>query len=911
MLLSPSFNDTEAASQQLLAEASSPVRRSPAAPVSASAVVGANLLNQARTLTKPPALKEKAGTLPKLRQLKPPQLRPDRLEKPGKLARASLSSLVSEALPKKVRGDKLYEIEPSPEKKRPHSLPSRAAALERDGFTEEFVMAEDNEMVPESSQARTEKDLSADSAGVQGRLAGDDQASEALVSPAAPVQKPGAGAKKLRGRPRKSGESTATASLPEAGTLEVQTLVAHNVHPEDVEIIHLPSSPPELPLQEEESAVPTNRRGRPRKSGESSTSTRLSEVDQPATHEKNEPPVPSPTIKRKARPGEKQRVDANAEAILQAPQARKKRRLNGPVMLSPDMPAFEEDLIAPRLASPRDAHVRNDLQPASGIPIRSTRSRTARAEAEVARAQEHSATAIITAVLASKAKPATRQARSTRMAKAALIPSSFKGKPSSSNPRSERGAARSEEHSDIVVEGISNKPTADHETLRRDQNDVASDIDVEGHEHHGEHVEEEEEDQEQQTNGQNNERHSEAAELQEEDQDDSAHIETATSANVEQTVNSDISRPSQLNRVFDFADSKERTGVCSTKLGRSIHRRCDRSRVILSRVEEDCSLDDIAKCKDGLIELLQSIHVRVQGEHRTAFKRDAFTYLFRDLIIVLEAVHDKLQEKNGDITRSLDSMQIVYPFIRELLRFKDTIDSWKVVVHQRTKGDRLIKGVESSLIAPLRITATEFGRHFRQLLKAETFHRAAVEAQRRHEEEEQEAIRIQEMIRLVRERRKRWQELHIVRMQCEPDPSRRRRLRFIEPVQTAETDANGRPFERVPFFGERSAPPPQWTAVSSGREWTSEQETALLDALQSSSGQFIRNEYLLCMSLTMHSTDLEHFFRILCAPSGALRDFSVSDIAAKMAWVRSGWAQLSHQHGWEVPIWVKNIPVLP
>jgi hypothetical protein len=126
-----------------------------------------------------------------------------------------------------------------------------------------------------------------------------------------------------------------------------------------------------------------------------------------------------------------------------------------------------------------------------------------------------------------------------------------------------------------------------------------------------------------------------------------------------------------------------------------------------------------------------------------------------------------------------------------------------------------------------------------------------------------------------------------------------------------ETDANGNEFERVPFFGERNAPPPSSVIASSGKEWTSEQDAALLDALQSFTRKFACQITLLNTRLTTLAA-LEDIFKEHCRSRGALREFSVSDFAAKLAWVRSSWAQLLHLHpNWELPEWVKKIPVLP
>ena len=58
----------------------------------------------------------------------------------------------------------------------------------------------------------------------------------------------------------------------------------------------------------------------------------------------------------------------------------------------------------------------------------------------------------------------------------------------------------------------------------------------------------------------------------------------------------------------------------------------------------------------------------------------------------------------------------------------------------------------------------------------------------------------------------------------------------------------------------------------------------------------------------------EKLFHAHCRPGGMLRDFTVPDITAKAAWVRSAYLkfhQAQQNKDWEVPDWVKQIPILP
>jgi hypothetical protein len=796
----------------------------------------------------------------------------------------------------------MYDLEPSPQKKRPHSLPTQLTNSEDDYVDDTPAVEEVEERVPETSQVQPEGE-GADGLGIV-----DGSQMDFGLMP-----------KKKRGRPRKSGASAISAAGPEPEA-PVSTAVEDDSRAADSNI---PSSPP-LPVKRQ--------RGRPRKSGASSMSapildakSNLDQVDE-ATHVEPEP-------NRKTRPGKETNSTSKVDGSSKAPP-KKLRRLNGPTMKSPDMPDFEEDLPSPkatRKASQKPIQpIANLGSPITKVPVRSSRSRTAQVEAAQAAVEDHSATAIINSEYDPAAKTHPHRALKRGSKKPILLvkPSKRQKNAASHSRETELGSVAEAPRKTVVKAG---EPFVDLGSLVDDADEAVDDAafivsqtrknagagydedpSVGGTRRNPEKVvndadqaddgEDEEQEEEEELDEQ-------AEQQGAEDQNEEAGVEGASLAVADPANNN--SSLSTLDKVFQFTDSEERDGECATKWGRLLRRRCARARVVLSRSGDDGpSLDDIVQLKDDLVGLLASTNGKIREERRLYFKRDAFAYLFRELTLVLEAMHDKLQEMEGDITASSSALAIVYHFLNKMLVFKDTMDSWKVKVPQRSQGDRLIRDVESGLVVPLRDIAKEFRILLHQHKRAEQGRQAMLEAQRQQAAREQELIRQEEEVRSGRERRKRWQDLHIVRMQCEPDLARRRRLRFVEPLHTQEIDANGRPFERVPFLGERSAPPSTWIAAVSDREWTSEQEAALLDDLQSSIRKFRKQQS------GLHHTDnicsaLERIFTRHCRPRGALRDFSVPDFAAKMAWVRSGWTQLSQQRGWEIPEWVTKIPTLP
>lgn len=488
---------------------------------------------------------------------------------------------------------------------------------------------------------------------------------------------------------------------------------------------------------------------------------------------------------------------ASANQMIKSPAAKKRKVLRGPKFRDPEAANLEEDVIT-RSIGEHNAQPNGDPQPEVRIPFRATRLRTAQAEAE--KAKDTSATAIIAGSSDRGELTLVGPSRATRSSKPAPKPSRRKIS---------------------QMEAIPANPTA--ELTEGDGEDSKEGTRSTGKKQQG-------------VEATNNER-VEAQEVAENIESDAqVDIDGAVLASRETASHHSTYLPA-LDKVFRFANSEDHPGACLTNLGKNIHRACDRSRVMLSQPGDGPSLEDIAKCREDLANLLASVHSKIKAGRMVAFKRDAFGYLFRPLALVLKLMHDKLQELDGDVSNSLRAVQILYPFVCDILHFKDAIDAWKVKVPQREQGERLIRNVKSGLIIHLRGAEILLRMRFVRLRAAEHMRQVRLEEERRWEKQKQELARREESLASRKERRRRWQDLHIFRMQCEPDPTRRHRLRFVEPIEAVETDANGEQFERVPVFGERSMPPPQWTAASSGIQWTTEQEVVLLDALQSSAGK--------------------------------------------------------------------------
>ncbi|RAR12544.1 hypothetical protein DDE83_004076 [Stemphylium lycopersici] len=289
--------------------------------------------------------------------------------------------------------------------------------------------------------------------------------------------------------------------------------------------------------------------------------------------------------------------------------------------------------------------------------------------------------------------------------------------------------------------------------------------------------------------------------------------------------------PGNIDNVFKFLDLEERSGKCQIKFATTIRRKCDRSCTHLH--EESVSMNTVIEDATDIQETLKHTDSEIRDKHRSAFKGDAYGHVFRSLTLYLEALYSWLQQTYRAVTESLEAMRVITPLTHAILAFKDTIASWDVSVPPSHKGGRVFKDVDIRLIAPLRQVHKTFNARLRELEDTEQRRVQYAETKRKMQEQrDAEHARI-ETIETKNKRKKRWQDLHIVRMQCEPNNYRRHKLYTTRIEDLEERDANGVVFERLPIFKPRSTQPQSQVAEPTDvLEWTDEEEIALLGGLE-------------------------------------------------------------------------------
>ncbi|OAK96561.1 hypothetical protein IQ06DRAFT_229768 [Phaeosphaeriaceae sp. SRC1lsM3a] len=368
----------------------------------------------------------------------------------------------------------------------------------------------------------------------------------------------------------------------------------------------------------------------------------------------------------------------------------------------------------------------------------------------------------------------------------------------------------------------------------------------------------------------------------ESDSDDLEEREMA--ANDASEADSKTSGP--FERVFRFLNRERRPGRCQTELCSDIRSACHRIRSQLSK--ETPSLEEVAEHTQAIQDLLLKI-CKVDEDNRRAVKGDMYGHVFRSLTRLLQSLHSYLSEENDHKLSSPESIRIISHFIHDILATKGWIADWKI----RWNSDRMIKDVDSYLIAPLRDVETTLNKQLRNLEKDDEERKALLNIRSQCDEEKREIV---ERARLQQARQMRWdhwQQLHITRMNLEPEPRRRRALFITKLEELGETDANGFTFERVPVFKDRKTPPlRRTTSIKGAIPWSTEQETALIDGLQEFAGP---NAY-------------HDIFRKYCGRDELLRDFSVLDIVTKAEWIRSRYTKVYQEKGWELPGWMQQIP---
>ncbi|XP_014554909.1 hypothetical protein COCVIDRAFT_103668 [Bipolaris victoriae FI3] len=362
--------------------------------------------------------------------------------------------------------------------------------------------------------------------------------------------------------------------------------------------------------------------------------------------------------------------------------------------------------------------------------------------------------------------------------------------------------------------------------------------------------------------------------------------------------------PESIDTVFSFLDLEEREGTCQTKRARKILHVCER---YCANFQDDThSIDAVTqnamKIQEALQQTPKYYSTEIGKKHQLAFKSDAYSFVFRALTLYLRDLHDWLVKTYESATESLESLRVIAPLMQEILAFNDAIRQWHVTVPQRQKGDRVVKDVQSRLITPLRRVSQSLSVRLSQLQEGEERCKQYEKMERRMKERRDAQSEQIRAIEAMEERKKRWQDLHIVRMQCEPDVYRRRKLFHTRFEDLVERDANGVIFERLPIFKPRSTPPhSQVSELADEVEWTEDEETAVLEGLQYCAGPRV----------------FEKIFKTYCDPrsshsrGGDLRNRSVAEIISKARWIRSTMLTLRQESGEPVEEWVTGIPILP
>jgi hypothetical protein len=369
--------------------------------------------------------------------------------------------------------------------------------------------------------------------------------------------------------------------------------------------------------------------------------------------------------------------------------------------------------------------------------------------------------------------------------------------------------------------------------------------------------------------------------------------------------------PEALQRVFNFLDLERRPGRCQTDVCFALKRACVGTHSRFQR--KSLSFEETAQNIQHIRDVMEEVRASKPDVDRRTIKLDTYAYVFRSLVRLLKSLYARLAESCEDVTTSLEAMRIIHPLIHDILVLKDCIAEWKVLIPGRYSGDRLVKDVHSHLIAPLREAEGVFRKGLAVLKEKERNRIWLASLEHQNEEEREEATRREEAEKSRQKRWACWQALHITRQQCEPDGYiRRKRLWIAKLEDLVEKDADGVTFERLQVFGPRSTPLHHPSSTVEAKSWSTEQETALLDGLQKYAGRIMHFAHHVPFLTDRTGLDVFHdIFRAYCRPGRPLRDFTVLDIVTRAASLRSELSNLHQEHGWEIPAWVKQIPILP
>ncbi|KAF2439345.1 hypothetical protein P171DRAFT_525255 [Karstenula rhodostoma CBS 690.94] len=467
----------------------------------------------------------------------------------------------------------------------------------------------------------------------------------------------------------------------------------------------------------------------------------------------------------------------------------------------------------------------------------------------------------------------TRSKRKTRTTEPVSVPATHSG-------RSQHGTSQHDRPQSHHRDARNNLPNELDMDEDEDPDRIPSEVDESGQ------------------SGKEDELNDEDDELNGEDDEDDEDDE-----DVEDGEDSDHDHSADIDMVFEFLDSAEHSGECQTEDAMAVKEACQKALEVLD--DPESTLREVSITTKHMQVILSKYGVGSDEKKRKSLKVDAYAYMFRQVASYLKSLYGWLAQRYRVFESSLDAMRIITPLFSAIVSTKDRVAGWNIKIPSRYKGVRLIKDVESNLIAPLRRLSEAYLTALRNLKDEARKKRAYEElAQKRREREqdEMEALRIDKL--------NGWIELHVCRLRVEPD-ARRRQALFMrqeyfdkkvakwtdeETEGREERDANGVLFSRVDLFKKRVIPPASSPSADVEKEWTDEQMEALIYGLQNFAGPCV----------------FEKIFEHYCGVGQPLRRFGVPEITAKAWDVRMRLLKTYEEREWkEVPSWIQKIPILP
>ncbi|KAF2494522.1 hypothetical protein BU16DRAFT_527594 [Lophium mytilinum] len=277
--------------------------------------------------------------------------------------------------------------------------------------------------------------------------------------------------------------------------------------------------------------------------------------------------------------------------------------------------------------------------------------------------------------------------------------------------------------------------------------------------------------------------------------------------------------------------------------------------------------------------------------------QDLYARVLPSLALLLEDIWDCCVPKETEGVLPEKCLSLVIPYIRMILSLHSALQTWKEKPDTKLA---IVKPVQSQIIAPLKkvLNILEKEKRKRQDAEAQLEQKRATAAAL--EEREELDSRLEEERRERTALKRKWIDLHLTRMACEPDARLAHRLRAktrvvlpIDHEPKIEQDADGNPFERVDGLGAPRTSRPPTAGAKIALQWTKEERSALDEALEKYAGKRV----------------YQNVFKKHCGRGGLLRKYTVPEIVEQAMYMRSQYIDWALEQGGQPEEWIESIPV--